>query len=723
VIEPSGVEGPPGLLTTLSSALLHDGRGGLTAPLETRGTRVDWGGVYGACVRLTGPWHLYLAAESPPVPLSATARSGDAVPGGYRTVHRWNDLDLVHEVYATPDPSGAVRRLTFTAPPDGDRAFHVVSDFAPFLLPVTVEGLRPLSFRATTSAHGVRLLQRGFGLDYRAAGGFDGLYVNRGSWRGGSFEGPIELFSSVHRVRVPAGATDAISWQLSGGLARMLRGPDPASDAALAHPEAVGAAVAAADRAWRDATPELRFPGAPEWERAYALAREGLRRLYCAPGDGLTGLSAGLPWYSAIWCRDVAWMLPAVLWLGDADWAARTIDSVFRFQGHSEVPILGGEAGELPMQIAPGPIFLYGTSDTTLYYPGLVARLAAHAGRSAVPTAWTLNLERILAWGRARTDPSSGLLRNGGEVASISAASASVARVRFGIEAPDTTIWDSTDRRDHAIDVQALWWDALRAIGTWLGPEDDLGKPAIALADRLAATIPARYRWAEERYAYDSWREERPVARVRPNALRAVSAGLFPTPVARELVRRASEEDLATPWGLRTLSARDPGYRPDAYHDGQVWPIATAWAADAALAAGETALGHAFVDRIARQLLERPGAAYECYRGDRAEPFDSCFLLGFSLGPFLALLFERIWGLRVLADVPELRVLPSFPPTWHAASLHRLRIGPGRTDLDWSDGRIRVRWDGPTDLRVVTRSGTLSVEPNRVAELDAPASP
>ncbi len=713
---------PPVLLSTLASAAILDGRGDLTATLETRGVPVDWGGVYGQCVRLTGPWRLLLGGATGITPLSDLAGSGTRIAGGFRTTHRWNDLTLVQEIVATPDPSGAVRRLTCTAPPDGDRSFHLVSEFVPYLIPVTVEGIRPVSFRVATRPDGVRLVQRGFGLEYRCDAMFERLYLNRASWRGGTYEGGVAALASGHDLRVPAGATRSIAWQVCGGLARTLRGADAASLRTLTSPEAAGAEVDAADRAWREATPELRFPDAPDWERAYELARDGLRRLYCAPGDGLTGLSAGFPWYSAIWCRDVAWMLPAVLWLGDTDWAVRTIDSVFRFQGRSEVPILGGEAGELPMQIAPGPVFLYGTSDTTLHYPDLVARVAEHAGRARVPADWALRLRRILAWGRARTDPVTGLLQNGGEVASISAASAPVARIRFGIDAPDTTIWDSTDRRDRAIDLQVLWWQALRALGARLGTDEDTARTASSLAERLAASVPARYRWVEERYAYDSLRDEVPVARVRPNALRAVSSGLFAPDVGRELVRRAAESDLTAEWGVRTLSERDPGYRPTAYHDGQVWPIATAWAADAALAVGETELGFRYVDRIAAQLTGTPGTAYECYRGDRAEPFDSCFLLGFSVGPFLSLLFERVWGLSVGADAPELGVAPTFPPAWSSALLRRLRIGTGRADLAWQRGRLRVDWSGPMPLKVVTRAGSLSVDPNRSGELPAPAS-
>jgi hypothetical protein len=243
----------------------------------------------------------------------------------------------------------------------------------------------------------------------------------------------------------------------------------------------------------------------------------------------------------------------------------------------------------------------------------------------------------------------------------------------------------------------------------WFGRDDDLGRPAAALADRLRATLGSRYPWPEERYLYDSWRNDAPVARLRPNALRAISAGLVDDATARACVRRAHEEDLTTSWGVRTLSNRDVGYRPDAYHDGQVWPIATAWAADAAIAAGELPIGYEYLDTLAQQLVQGGGAAFECY-------------LGFSVGPFVNLLFERVWGLEVDANVPALAVRPTFPPEWRSATIRRLRIGGGRAALAWNAGRLSVSWEGGAPLRVTTRSGSAVVEPDRSVVVVAPTA-
>jgi glycogen debranching enzyme len=430
-------------------------------------------------------------------------------------------------------------------------------------------------------------------------------------------------------------------------------------------------------------------------------------------------LVAGYPWYSSIWCRDLAWMLPAVLWLGDFDWVAQSLASVFRFQLHTEVPLLGGESGELPMQISPGPIFLYGTSDTTLYYPGLVAQYVRHSGDRTSAAGWSAVIDRILGWGLARTDAVTGLLRHGGEAEEIATATDRLTRIRYGIDSPDTTIWDSVNRREHAIDVQLLWRQALLAEAE-LRPAESAaprGDEFAQTADRIGRSIRDLYPWPEEEYLYDSRCDGRPVARLRPNALRAVASGILDPGLSRALVLRAAKDDLTTPWGVRTLSTKDPGYDPRSYHDGEVWTIATAWAAEAALAVGENELGLRYLRTIGQRMDAEGGWANECYRGDRPEAFDSCFLLGFSVAPFLTTVFERLWGLSVDARDARLDVTPAFPPDWDSASLEQLRIGSGVAALDWRPERLRVSWSGPGMLSVRTRGVRAEVAPRASVDL------
>lgn len=711
----------PGLLRTLASAVLLDGRGDVELLRETRGAEIDWGGVYAQHVRLTGPWRISIEVDGTSVDLPSSVMSTDLEGDRFRSLHLVGGLRLVQRIVPLASPPGAVRTLTITSAEAAAKPVCVTSRFVPYLLPVMVEGIRPVDFLVETGVSGLRVRHRGFALGFTSDVLPSRLYVDRASWRGGRRRGRAAEIASDHELRVGAGVSAEIRFLLVGGLERDLDHTPRTPGTSIPDPETVAGQLALEEAAWSGLRPELAFPDAPELERAYDQARSALRRLYTQPAPGMTGLVAGYPWYSTIWCRDLAWMLPAVLWLGDHAWVSAAIDSVLRLQATRELELLGAEAGELPMQISPGPVFLFGTSDTTLHYPALALRSLRHSGAAGSTGSWKEALERAIAWGERRTDPRTGLFRNGGEVALLERAAQRYARVRYGIDAPDTTIWDSTDRRDHAIDLQVLWWEALRAAVALEGPGTDAAthRRRTLLIDQLEGSIRGLYRWPEEGYLYDSLRAGEPVRRLRPNALRAVSAGLFEPEVARAIVRRASAEDLTTPWGVRTLSSRDPGYRADAYHDGQVWTIATAWAADAAFAAGERELGLTYLRTIAARLATEAGGANECYRGDRPEPYDSCFLLGFSVAPFLTVIFERLWGLTPDATVPRLEVRPGFPPSWRSASLDGLRLGDGRVSLRFRDGELEVGWTGPRPLELVGRRDRASVPGGSRARISA----
>jgi hypothetical protein len=716
---------PPGsrrplLATGLAAAAIGAMDGGMSLLWETRGAPLEWGGVYAAGVRLTGAWNLRLVTTRGVVPLPVADPPVDPSGGMWEVVHRSPPLTIRELVAVSPGGPAVGRELTIETDGGSPERVLVESGFSPSLAPVLVEGVKPYEYEVRTRGTTVEVTSHGYGLGFDARPLASHLWLNRDPWIGGRWSGELSSLTSDHELLVDPGAPATLRLVLWGGVERTLRQTPPLGVGFLQENWRESAQRAWSE--WAVNLPKFRFPQAPELEDGCALAIRALRRLYTAPDPTMVGLVAGYPWYSAIWCRDLAWMLPTVIWLGDYDWAARSLRTAFRYQARRRVAVLGAEEGEIPMQVSPGPIFLFGTSDTTLHYPGLVRRYACHSGRDDLAHELREGVAAAIRWGRAKTDPRTGLLRHGGEVAEIDGATARIGSVHYGFDAPDTTIWDSTDRRDHAIDVQALWIDALESAAELTGPEAaaeaaSLRAEAASVRGRIGA-----YRWPEEEYLFDSLRVDgTPVRRLRPNALRAVSAGLLPIEVAVAAVRRAAREDLTAPWGVRTLSDRDPGYDPQAYHDGQVWPIATAWAADAALAVGDTELGYRYLRLLADRLRAESGLANECYRGDRDAPFDSCFLLGFSVAPFLTVVFERLWGLRVRNGAGSVAVDPRFPPGWEHASLNGLRVGDGYLDLDWHPSGLTLSWRGPSPLEVLGPAGRVVLRPGTTSDL--PMSP
>jgi len=143
-----------------------------------------------------------------------------------------------------------------------------------------------------------------------------------------------------------------------------------------------------------------------------------------------------------------------------------------------------------------------------------------------------------------------------------------------------------TPRRGKAVEINALFYNALQLLEGWLRLEqhDDRADAISRRADRVRTSFNQRF-WIESRqHLYDVVDGENgddPAC--RPNQLFAIS---LPHAVLDEAcwrpVLETAREKLATPFGLKTLSADHSSYRATydgdlrsrdaAYHQGTVWP-------------------------------------------------------------------------------------------------------------------------------------------------------
>jgi predicted glycogen debranching enzyme len=157
--------------------------------------------------------------------------------------------------------------------------------------------------------------------------------------------------------------------------------------------------------------------------------------------------------------------------------------------------------------------------------------------------------------------------------------------------------WVVTPRRGKAVEINALWFNALEILTGWLRASGDA-----AAADRYAghaakarASFNQRF-WNNERgclFDVVDGPEKAEDPSVRPNQVFAIS---LDHPVLErerwEPVMSVVERELLTPVGLRSLSPNDPEYKKNyhgdlktrdaAYHQGTVWawligPFVDAW--------------------------------------------------------------------------------------------------------------------------------------------------
>jgi len=279
---------------------------------------------------------------------------------------------------------------------------------------------------------------------------------------------------------------------------------------------------------------------------------------------------AGYHWFSD-WGRDTMIALPGLtLSTGRTD-AARGI--LLEFAAHVDRGMLPNrfpDAGETPE---------YNTVDATLWFFEAVRALAAHTwDYDFVKSNLYSVLSDIVDWHERGTRygihaDSDGLLRAGEPGVQLTWMDAKIGD------------WVVTPRQGKAVEIQALWYNALRImedLSAGYGYAAEAGRFA-ALAGRVEESFVAQF-WNEATGClFDVIDGESRDASIRPNQIFAVSLHHHMLSTERERsVVAVVERDLLTPYGLRTLSPADPHYRgryegdplsrDGCYHQGTVWP-------------------------------------------------------------------------------------------------------------------------------------------------------
>ena len=300
-----------------------------------------------------------------------------------------------------------------------------------------------------------------------------------------------------------------------------------------------------------------------------------------AAGDELRSVIAGYHWFTD-WGRDTMIALEGLaLVTGRHDEAGFILRTFARYVRDGLIPNFfpdGRNEG------------VYHTADATLWYFHALDRYLKYTGDRETLTRLLPVLSDIIAQHNRGTrfgigvDPTDGLLRQGQEGYQLTWMDAKVGD------------WVVTPRRGKAVEINALWYNALRLLANWMRHEGDRGEAESLTeqADRVRFSFNERFWKRDLGYLFDVVDGEAgDNSACRPNQLFAIS---LPHPVLAkerwEPVMRVVEERLLTPVGLRSLSPGHPDYkshyfgdlrsRDAAYHQGTVWawligPFLDAW--------------------------------------------------------------------------------------------------------------------------------------------------
>ncbi len=312
-----------------------------------------------------------------------------------------------------------------------------------------------------------------------------------------------------------------------------------------------------------------------------------------AEGDEARTIIAGYPWFTD-WGRDSMISLEGLTLLTGRHPEARSI--LHTFAKHIR-------DGLIPNLFPEGETEgLYHTADATLWYFHALDRYERTTGDAETRRFLMPKLVEIAEKHFAGTrfgigvDPADGLLRQGAPGYQLTWMDAKVGD------------WVVTPRRGKAVEINALFYNALMLLAGWLAEEEAAGRAdgwtlraeeVTARAARLRDSFNRRFWNPRTGCLYDVVDGEpdaqgtRDDPSIRPNQVLAIS---LPRPVLDPThwpaVMNTVSTLLATPFGLRSLAPGHPDFKPRydgdlrardaAYHQGTIWgwligPFVDAW--------------------------------------------------------------------------------------------------------------------------------------------------
>jgi predicted glycogen debranching enzyme len=300
-----------------------------------------------------------------------------------------------------------------------------------------------------------------------------------------------------------------------------------------------------------------------------------------ALGDEVRTVIAGYHWFTD-WGRDTMISLEGLTLTTGREIEARYILRTFaHYVRDGLIPNL------FPEGQSQG---LYHTADATLWFFHALERYVQCTGDRVTLRTLLPKFRDIVAHHVQGTrfgigvDSRDGLLRQGAEGYQLTWMDAKVGD------------WVVTPRRGKAVEINALWYNALRLLEQWLRAEgqEDQARAYAEQAERAQRSFNERFWYATGGYLYDVVDgEQGDDCACRPNQVFAIS--LDHPVLARERwqsVLQVVEARLLTPVGLRSLAPGHPEYkakyygdlraRDAAYHQGTVWgwligPFIDAW--------------------------------------------------------------------------------------------------------------------------------------------------
>ncbi len=362
---------------------------------------------------------------------------------------------------------------------------------------------------------------------------------------------------------------------------------------------------------------------------------------------------AGYHWFGD-WGRDTMISLPGLtLTTGKFDVARSILLEFARFVNGGMLPNRFPDDGENPE---------YNTVDATLWYFEAIRQYGEYSGDFAgIERDFYPVLVDVIEWYVRGTRygirvDADGLLLAGEPGVQLTWMDAKVGS------------WVVTPRSGKPVEIQALWYNALRTMQQFAHNFDDKEreKRYRVMADQARESFGQQF-WNEAAHClYDVIDASNRDSSVRPNQVFAISLpfALVEGKRARAVVDKV-EAELLTPYGLRTLSPNDASYigqysgdprmRDSAYHQGTVWPwlmgpFITAYLNVNGRNAATIKKSTSWLRQLKEHLSEAGlGSISEIFCGDAPHRPCGCIAQAWSVAETLRIVVSEIHGIRPVA--------------------------------------------------------------------------
>jgi len=372
-----------------------------------------------------------------------------------------------------------------------------------------------------------------------------------------------------------------------------------------------------------------------------------LRRLVLAAdqfivkrGD-LNTIVAGYHWFGD-WGRDTMIALPGLcLVTGRYADAKKILQAFAKYMSDGMLPNRFPDYQERPD---------YNTIDATLWFFHAIYKYYQYTKDTAFVREILPVLTASIEWHYKGTrynihvDPEDELLQGGEEGVQLTWMDAK------------TGNWVVTPRRGKPVEINALWYNALRIMSYFSELLADTSKATdyAAKAQRVSDSFNAAFWNDEQQCLYDYIENGEPNADIRPNQLYALSLS-FPL-LSRERGARVVDvvtKHLLTPRGLRSLSPEhkdyravyggDVWYRDGAYHQGTVWSFLLGAYIDALIyTTGEKAQAGIVIHEFLHHLDEAcVGSVSEIFDGKAPHLPRGCAAQAWGVGEVLRVAVEH----------------------------------------------------------------------------------